>query len=279
MWDRSSLDLEGTGHQVTAATGDIIHDWPGYLSAGVLVLIRLSGLIVFAPILSSSAITGQVKAGLAVAMTILLAPVVAVLPGARPVLDFSAVLGELGVGLTLGLALTMLNEALNFAGTVMGFEFSFSLVSLLDPNTMIETPVLGQMLGWLGILVILGAGLHRTMILAVMRSFSVVPVGQAALQVHTGVALSGMASGLFLAGLQLAAPVLAAALTVEVTVALIGRLSPQLPVLVVSIPLKAIASYVVLIASLAVWPGWIERHFNALLDAASKLVVPAQATF
>jgi flagellar biosynthetic protein FliR len=264
---------------VASATGDIIHDWPGYLSAGVLVLIRLSGLMVFAPILSSGAITPQAKAGLVLAMTILLAPVVAALPGARPVLDFTAVLGELGVGLTLGLALMMLNEALNFAGTVMGFEFSFSLVSLLDPNTMIETPVLGQMLGWLGILVILGAGLHRTMIMAVMRSFSVVPVGNAAVQGHTGVALSSMASGLFLAGLQLAAPVLAAALTVEVTVALIGRLSPQLPVLVVSIPLKAIASYVVLIASLAVWPGWIERHFNALLDAASKLVVPAQAAF
>lgn len=262
---------------MSAATGNLINDWAGYLSAGVLVLIRLSGLMVFAPILSSGAIAPQIKAGLAIAMTILLAPVVAALPRARPVLDFTAVLGEIGVGMVIGLALMMLNEALNFAGTVLGFEFSFSLVSLLDPNTMIETPVLGQMLGWVGILVILGAGLHRTMLMAMMRSFSVVPIGQAAIQGKTGIAISAMASGLFFAGLQLAAPVLAAALTVEITVALIGRLSPQLPVLVISIPLKTIVSYVVLIASLAAWPGWIEHHFTALLDAASRLVVPAPA--
>jgi flagellar biosynthesis protein FliR len=45
--------------------------------------------------------------------------------------------------------------------------------------------------------------------------------------------------------------------------------------MVVSIPLKTIVSYVVLVASLAVWPGWIERHFTALLDAAARLVVGA----
>ena len=72
-----------------------------------------------------------------------------------------ALLGELGVGLLFGLSLMLLNEALTFAGTLLGLQFSFSLVNLLDPNSMIETAVLGQMLGWLGILVILGSGLDR----------------------------------------------------------------------------------------------------------------------
>jgi flagellar biosynthesis protein FliR len=93
------------------------------------------------------------------------------------------------------------------------------------------------------------------------------------MQAKTGVALAMMGGGIFLAGVQLAAPVMAAALAVEVTVALVARLSPQLPSLVISIPAKTMVSYVVLIASLAVWPGWIERHFTALLDAAAKLLV------
>jgi flagellar biosynthetic protein FliR len=82
-----------------------------------------------------------------------------------------------------------------------------------------------------------------------------------------------MASGVFMAGVQLAAPVIAAALTVEVTIALVAKLAPQLPTMVVSVPLKTMVSYAVMIASLAVWPGWIERHFTALLDAAGKLMV------
>ena len=255
----------------------LIHDWPGYLSAGVLVLMRLSGVVAFAPVFSSTAIAPQIKAGFVFAMTVLLAPAVAALPGARAVLDAKAVLGELGVGVVFGLSLMLLNEALNFAGTMLGYQFSFSLVNLLDPNTQVETPVLSQMLGLLGILVLLGAGLDRTMLLAVMRSFAMVPVGTGVVEAKTGAAIAGMAGGIFIAGIQLAAPVMAAALTVELTVSLIGRLSPQLPSFVLSIPLKTLVSFVVLIASLAVWPMWIERHFNALLEAAAKLIVPASS--
>lgn len=250
----------------------LIQDWPQYLTSAVLVLVRLSGLMVFAPIFSSAAIAPRIKAGFVIAMTVLLAPAVAAVPGARAVLDARAVLGELSVGLVFGLSLSLLNEALTFAGTLLGLQFSFSLVNLMDPNSMIETPVLGQILGWLGVLVVIGAGLDRSLLAAVVRSFATVPVGQAVLQAKTGGALAMMAGGIFLAGLQLAAPVMAAALTVEVVVSLVSRLAPQLPAMVVSIPLKTMVSYVVLIGSLAVWPGWIERHFTALLDAAGRLM-------
>ena len=247
--------------------------WAGCLGAGVLVMVRLSGLFVFAPVFSSAAIAPRIKAGFVLAMTALLAPAVAAVPGARGTLDVAGLLGELGVGLVFGLCLTMLNEALIFAGTLMGMSFSFSLVNLLDPNTRVETPVLGQLFGWIGTLVILAAGLDRVLLAAVVRSFMVVPVGTAVVMASTAEAIARMAGGIFLAGLQLAAPVMAAALAIEVTVSMMSRMAPQLPVQIVGVPLKTLGSYVVLIGSLAVWPGWIERHFNALLDAAERLLV------
>jgi flagellar biosynthesis protein FliR len=248
-------------------------DWPTFLSAGVLVMVRISGLMVFAPLFSSAAIAPRIKAGFVLAVTVLLAPVVGALPHARVELDMLGLLGELSVGLTFGFALALILETLMFAGQMLGMEFSFSLVNLMDPNSNIQTPVLGQLLSWLGLLVLIGAGLDRSMLAAVMRSFVAAPVGQAVMTAHTGAALAAMTGGVFLAGLQLAAPVIAAALTVEIVVVLVGRLSPQLPVMVVSIPLKTLVSYAVLIGSLAVWPAWIERHFTALLDQAGKLVV------
>ena len=254
-------------------TKTISADWPRFLTVALLVMIRMSGLMVFAPFFSSPAIAPRIKVGFVFAVTVLLAPVVAVVPNATTVLSMTAVLGELGMGLALGLTMMLLNEALLFAGTLLGMQFSFSLVNLMDPNSMIETPVLGQMLGWLGVLVILGAGLDRTLLAALVRSFSAVPVGHAVVQAKTGAALASMAGGIFLAGLQLAAPVMAAGLVVEVTIGLIARMSPQLPAMVMGVPLKTLVSYGVLIASLAVWPAWIERHFTALLDAAGKLMV------
>jgi flagellar biosynthetic protein FliR len=246
-----------------------------YVSAGVLVAIRLSGLMVFAPLFNSPAIAPRIKAGFVFAMTILLAPIVGQVAGARPEIDVPSVLGELGVGLLFGLCLMILSESLLMAGSLMGMSFSFSLVNLLDPNTMVDTPVLGQLFGWIGLLVIMGAGLDRVLLAALVRSFALAPVGDALIQARTGAALCSLAAGIFLAGLQLASPVMAAGLAVEMTISMVSRLAPMLPVQVVGIPLKTLASYVVLIGSLALWPMWIEHRFSALLDAAGRLLVRA----
>jgi flagellar biosynthetic protein FliR len=254
-----------------------IQNWPQFLSAAVLVLVRVSGLMVFAPMFNSAAISTRVKAGFVIALTLLLAPAVTAVAGARPVLDVPAILGELGVGLCFGLSLSFLIEAVTFASSLLGQSFSFSLVNLLDPNTRVETAVIGQMLNWFTILVIIASGLDRTLLAALVRSFAVVPVGRAVIEASTGTELVGMASGIFLAGLQLAAPVMAAGLAVEMTVSMVTRLAPQLPAMVVGVPLKTMTSYAVLLGALAVWPGWIEQHFTALLDAAAKLLVPVKA--
>ena len=140
-----------------------------------------------------------------------------------------------------------MNEALTFAGALLGMQFSFSLVNLMDPNSKVETPVLGQMLGWLGVLVVIGSGLDRSLLAGSGTELLCGSGGAAVIEAKTGSALVFMASGIFMAGLQLAAPVIAAALAVEVTIALVARLSPQLPAMVVSVPLKTMVSYVVLI--------------------------------
>jgi flagellar biosynthetic protein FliR len=244
-----------------------------YVAAAVLVAIRLSGLMVFAPMLNSSAIPPRIKTAFVLAMTLLLAPVVGLVHGSNLEINLPSVIGELGIGLVFGLCLMMLTESLLMAGTLMGMSFSFSLVNLMDPNSMVETPVLAEILNWMGILVIIASGFDRTMLAALVRTFVLVPPGTAVIRATTGTALVGLAGGIFIAGLQLAAPVMAAALVVEMTVSMVSRLAPMLPVQVVGIPLKTLTSFAVLIGSLAVWPGWIERHFNGLLEAGANLLV------
>lgn len=246
--------------------------WPHFLSAMLLVLVRLSGLMVFAPVFSSGAIPARVKILFALAVAVLLAPVVAGLPSARATVGVLPVLGELAAGLLYGLSLALVAEMLTFAGQVIGMQFSFSLVNLLDPSSQVETPLLGHLFGWMGTLVVLAAGLHRTLLASFIRSFQAAPVGTLALDLRSGPALVAMAGGIFLAALQLAAPVIAATLLVELAIALAGRLSPQLPVLSLTIPAKTLLGYVVLIGSLAVWPRFIEARFLSLLELAEGLV-------
>jgi flagellar biosynthetic protein FliR len=248
-------------------------DWGHYLAALVLVGVRLSGLMVFAPIFSSQAIAMRIKAVFLIALSILLAPLVAASPSSHAELGVASIAGELAVGLLFGFLLSFVAEMLSFAGQVLGFQFSFSLVNLLDPNSAIQTPLLGEIFTLFGTLALIAAGLDRVLIEALLRSFAAAPVGGVGVGPHTALAVVGMASGIFTAALQLCAPVLASTMLVEVAMALLGKLSPQLPVLAIAIPAKTMTGYVVLIGSLALWPRFIDARFSALLDAAMRLLV------
>ena len=247
-------------------------DWTSFLSAMTLALVRLSGMVAFAPFFSSTALPMRTKAVFVGAVAYLLAPLVAALPASHTTISFSALLGELAIGLVYGLSLTLLNEMLLFAGQIAGVQFSFSLVNLLDPASSIQTPLLGDLFQLMGTLVMITAGLDRILLASVVRSFRVAPLGTFALGAPAVLMIVRSAGGIFLAALELAAPVLAATMLVEIAVALIGKLSPQLPVMALTVPLKTLTGFLILIGSLALWPRFIEARFAGLLDMAERLI-------
>jgi flagellar biosynthesis protein FliR len=249
--------------------------WAGFLSAMLLTLVRVSGILVFAPFFSASAIPVRAKAVFAGAVAVLLAPLVATLPRAHAEIDFAALIGELAVGLIYGLILALLNEMLLFAGEIAGLQFSFSAVNLLDPTSSIQTPLMGDLFQLMGTLVLIAAGLDRILLTSLVRSFRAVPLGTYAIQPITSHAIVESAGGIFLAAVELAAPVLAATMLVEITVALLSRLSPQLPVMSLTVPMKTLVGFAVLTGSLALWPRFIEARFAGLLDMAERLLQAA----
>ncbi|MGC9223034.1 MAG: flagellar biosynthetic protein FliR [Terracidiphilus sp.] len=253
-------------------------DWTTFLSAMALALVRISGMVAFAPFLSSASIPVRVKAVFSGAVAFLLAPFVASLPQAQVRINFSSLIGEFAVGLVYGLSLALLNEMMLFAGQIAGLQLSFSLVNLLDPGTRIETPLMGELFQLMGTLVVISVGLDRILLASMVRSFRAVPLGAFALAPPAAVALVRAAGGIFLAALELAAPLLAATLLIDIAVALLGKLSPQLPVMMLTVPLKTLTGFVILSGSLALWPRFIEARFASLLDMAQRLIsVPASA--
>ena len=229
-------------------------------------------MVAFAPFFSSTALPIRAKAVFVGAVAFLLAPLVATLPNAHASISFSALLGELAVGLVYGLTLTLLNEMLLFAGQTAGVQFSFSMVNLMDPTSSIQTPLLGDLFQLMGTLVVITAGLDRILLASLVRSFRVAPLGSYALVPSSALEIVRVASGIFLAAVELAAPVLAATVLVEVAVSLLGKLSPQLPVMSLTVPLKTLTGFALLAGSLALWPRFIEARFAGLLDLAERVI-------
>jgi flagellar biosynthesis protein FliR len=252
-------------------------DWNSMAAAMALTLVRLSTMIALAPFFSSRAIATRSKVVFSIVLAWLMIPLVAASAaqsGHGIVLNFSGLLGEVAVGAIYGLTLSLFNEMLLLAGQIMGLQFSFSLVNLLDPGSEIQTPLMGDLFQLMGTLVLIGAGLDRIMLASVIRSLRVVPPGSFSLAgvPATAKVLVPMLSGSFFAALELAAPVLAATVLVEISVALMGKLSPQLPVISLTVPLKTLTGFAIMIGSLAVWPRFIEARFSSLLDVAEHLI-------
>jgi flagellar biosynthetic protein FliR len=247
-------------------------EWSSFLSAMTLALVRVSGMVAFAPFFSSTSLSPRTKAVFVGAVAYLLAPLVATLPNAHVSISFSALVGELSVGLVYGLTLTLLNEMLLFAGQIVGAQFSFSMVNLLDPTSNIQTPLMGDLFQLMGTLVVITAGLDRILLASLVRSFRVVPIGSFVFAPTSAMAIVRAAGGIFLAGVELAAPVLAATMLVEVAVSLLGKLSPQLPVMSLTVPIKTLTGFALLTGSLALWPRFIEARFSGLLDMAERLI-------
>jgi len=124
----------------------------------------------------------------------------------------------------------------------------------------------------MGTLVVIAAGLDRIMLASLTRSFRAAPLGSFALAPASSLEIVRAAGGIFLAAVELAAPVLAATMLVEISVALLGKLSPQLPVMMLTVPMKTLTGFALLTGSLALWPRFIEVRFSGLLDLAERLI-------
>jgi flagellar biosynthetic protein FliR len=121
---------------------------------------------------------------------------------------------------------------------------------------------------------LIAAGFDRVLLASMVRSLRAVPLGSFSLAAMppTAKALVPMLSGSFFAALELAAPVLAATLLVDIAIALLGKLSPQLPVISLTVPMKTLTGFTLLIGSLGLWPRFFEARFASLLDTAERLL-------
>src|SRR5206468_7160747 len=98
------------------------------------------------------------------------------------------------------------------------------------------------------------------------------PVGSVSISSETMHALFRSASGMFLAGIQMALPLLLVTLLIDVTVGFLSKASPQMPVLTLSVPLKSAAGYATLGIVAAAWPGIFERQFASALGWSEHIL-------
>ena len=234
---------------------------------------RISGLMVFAPFLGNAAVTARVKVGLVVMLTGLLYPVCGIREVSFTMGGMLRIVGsEMLVGLLIGLTMQLAFEAAQFAGQIIGVQVGFGLVNILDPNTQVDTPVLAVFSQTLATLMFLELGLHRWLIHALANSFQYLPPASAIVGGHVVEGLLHAVNVIWLSGIQLAAPVIACTLLVDVSLGFLGKASPQFPVLFLGLPIKNLLGLLLLTFSMRYWPAILEHGFTGCSRIAEQLL-------
>jgi flagellar biosynthesis protein FliR len=235
--------------------------------------VRIGGLMVFAPFTGSAAISVPVKAVLTLLVTAVVYPVSPVIAiNASAIGWMKVAAGEAIIGLALGLLLQFVFEAAQFAGQIFGIQTGFSLVTLLDPQTQADSPSLAVFTQLMVLLLFLEMNAHHWLLRGVVASFSYLPPGSLGnLRVLTAGVFQA-AGGLWLAGLQMAAPVLAATLLVEITLGFVGKAAPQLPATLAGLPVKSGLGLLALATAAAGWPRFFERQFMTAIGEGERLL-------
>jgi len=242
------------------------------LAAAVFVGARVSGLMVFCPFLGSNAIPAPLKAALTVLVTGLVYPLHGPLQlSLTPWQWMGVALSEVMIGLVVGLAANFMMEGAMMAGQILGVQMGYSLAALFDPQTQADTPVLAQFHQLAALLIFLQLDVHHWLLRAVVASFAYLPAGAA----PASLAASGLlhaAGGIFLAGVQIAAPALVATLVADVALGFLGKASPQMPVLFIGLAVKNLVGLAVLISVVAYWPHCFAERFAQSIALAERLL-------
>jgi flagellar biosynthetic protein FliR len=243
------------------------------LEGAVFTGARVSGLMVFCPFLGSDAVPIPVKAGLTLLLTVMLHPLhgpAALALGSRQWAQ--TMVSELLVGLLLGIVANFLFESALLAGQILGVQIGYSLATVFDPQTNADTPVLSEFHQMAALLIFLQLNVHHWLLRALVRSFAYLPPGGA----HATLAMAGgllqAAGGIFLTGVQIAAPSLVATLIADMALGFLGKASPQLPVLFIGLAVKNLVGLSVLIAAIAYWPRVFSQQFVLAIRTAEHLL-------
>jgi len=234
---------------------------------------RASALMVFAPFFGSMTIAPRIKAGLAVALTALLYPLVgAGLPVLSGAMEWKVAAGEVIVGLLMGITLQFVFEGVELAGQIVGFQVGHSLANLINPLSDVETPVLANFYQAAALLIFLQMNVHHWLLRGLVKSFQYCPPGMVVTGPVVAEQVWRAAGGMLIMAVQIAIPTLLATMLVDIALGFLGRASPQLPVMLVGISVKSIVAFLVVIGTLRFWPGLLERYFGEALATSEQLM-------
>jgi flagellar biosynthetic protein FliR len=242
----------------------------GWLVTGGLVSGRIAGVMLTLPVLGMTGIPGPARALMSLALTVIIAPAVpqVVEPPTIAALTVG-LLGEVVIGVLMGGLVRFMFGALSLGGELIGSQTGHAAALQFDPTLQLSQGPLGTMVVFLASAVFVGADLHLQFLVALADSFYVIPPGARVDLLAGAVMWVDLAGAVIELGARLAAPVVVLVFLINLFVAVITRLAPQMNIFFsVGMLLTLGAGLLIYFSAL---PLMLDTHLGAVRDTMALL--------
>jgi flagellar biosynthetic protein FliR len=242
----------------------------------LLVLFRVTGVMIFAPVFGSGMAPAPVKIFLSLVLSVLFFPLVQA-PGTPLAMDANVlvlgVIWELSVGLLIGFAAALLFAGVQFGGHLIDQELGILQANLLDPMLNEQISIMGQFKVLLATLIYLLINGHHLLLAAVSDSFRAVPL--LGVQFSRGVALhlsDTLMRDVFRMGIEIAAPALVTLFLVTIAMAFMARTAPEMNIFALSFSLRIAVGFLVVALGVGLFVVGFESRAIRQSGAVQALV-------
>lgn len=245
-----------------------------WLGAFIWPFFRILALVSSAPVLGNTSVPVRVKVGLAFVLTLVLAPILGTMPAVEPgsAIGLLILAQQIVIGVAIGFTMRIIFTAVEMAGNIAGMQMGLGFATFFDPQNAAQVPVVGQFLGLLATVLFLALNGHLYMIEVMAQSFQALPVAQPPFSAAGWRALAGWGGEIFLAGLLLSMPIMAALLITNLALGIMTRAAPQLNVFSVGFPITLAAGFVVLAIALPYFVPLFDRLLQDALQMAMQVL-------
>lgn len=245
---------------------DIFNFDPRAIISFYLTLFRISVVLFVMPFFGDT-IPVLVKATLLIVLTLAVWPQLS-FPAeyfpANPLNLAVMFAGEIVLGMSLGIIVRMLIAAVQIGGQIINFQMGFSMVNAIDPLTGMQEPVTTHFLYMCTMLTFLTLNGHLHLIKALGDSFDIVPPGGLFLTPQLMSEVMLFAKQMFILGVRIAAPVILALFLVDLALALISKMAPQMNVLVLGFPLKIMVRFLFMTFIMQIMSDYVTNFIQAM---------------
>jgi flagellar biosynthetic protein FliR len=234
-----------------------------------LVLTRISGLMIMAPILHSTDAPVQFRALLTFAFTLTIMPsqwfVQVVEPDSLPAFVVM-IAAELLIGLAMGLGFYILFTGLSLAGELIGATGGLQASQIFDPVTGDQIPLMSRAFQFLAITIFALIGGINVLVTSLLDTFVTIPIGTIGFQPHVAYSLVMILSMSFNLALRVAAPVVMATLISMFIIGLLGKTLPQLNLMSVGFGINSMVMMAVLCFSVGTGMWMFQEQIGSIFE-------------